>query len=114
MFTIMEKKNSIVPSIEEGKRRLSLYNSLKKDLAGVEHENRRQIVYELMDYVQRLETDQRMPLSIRLKYYYCAETIFRFLYENKQVRLTQVGVDEALFDQVEDVLLSIANEHDED
>ena len=81
----MEKKNSIVPSIEEGKRRLSLYNSLKKDLAGVEHENRRQIVYELMDYVQRLETDQRMPLSIRLKYYYCAETIFRFLYDRNPV-----------------------------
>lgn len=108
-----EKRGRITPSVEDGKRRLALYKSLKSDLHGIDGENRRKVLHELLDYVLRLETDQCMPLVQRLKYYYCAETIFRFLYENKQVQLTKVGVDKTIYQQVKEVLTAIAEEDDE-
>lgn len=108
----MSKKTNVQPSVEEAKRRLELYNSLSAMVADVPKSDRREIMSELAKYVQKVATDQQMPLAMRQKYYRCCEIIFDFLYKSGQVMLSHVGFDRNIRNQVNDVLITIANEYD--
>lgn len=109
----MEKKTNILPSVQNAKLVLKLYNSLKEYLAALDRPDRLEVLSSLQRYANMLETDQQMPLHLRLKYFVCCEAVFEFLYKTKQVRLSHVGFDRKVSRQLQDILITIANDYDE-
>ena len=103
----MKKKNNILPTVEEAKQRIELYNDLS-------HDEKKQVLLLLTKYLDLMEGCQLMEKRISLVYNLCAVLMFEYLYKAGQLSAARVGFDPDIRKHIEDVIITIAKEHDAD
>ncbi len=110
-----QKKNSnISPSVEEAKRRIELYNKLNYAMRDLTHDEKQQVLSLLTVYVGLQECNQLLGRRVSLVYSLCATQVFNYLYKNGQFKADKVGFDPEIRKHIEDVFITLAEEHDAD
>ena len=110
----MKKKNHIQPSIEEAKQRIELYNKLSYAMRDLSHDEKQQVVSLLTVYVNLQGCNQLLERRVSLVYAQCATLVFNYLYRAGQLKADKVGFDPEIRKHIEDVFITIAEEHDAD
>ena len=110
----MENKKNISPSIEEAKQRIELYNNMKHAMRDLSHDEKKQVLLLLTKYLDLMEGCQLMEKRISLVYNLCAVLMFEYLYKTGQLSTARVGFNPDIRKQIEDVIITIAKEHDAD
>ena len=100
----MKQKKNISPSIEEAKQRIELYNKLSYAMRDLTHDEKLQVLMLLAVYMDLQECNQLMERRVSLVYAQCATLVFNYLYRAGQLKA----------DNIEDVFITIAKEHDAD
>ena len=110
----MKMNNNILPSIEEAKQRVELYNKLSYAMRDLSHDDKLQVLILLAVYMNLLECNQLMEKRLSLVYAQCATLVFNYLYRAGQLKADKVGFDPEIRKHIEDVIITIAKEHDAD
>ena len=110
----MKKKNNIQPSIEEAKRRIELYNKLSYAMRDLTHDEKQKVLSLLTVYVGLQECNQLLERRLSLVYSQCATQVFNYLYKAGQLKADKVGFDPEIRKHIEDVFITLAEEHDAD
>jgi hypothetical protein len=110
----MKKKSNIQPSVEEAKRRIELYNKLKYAMRDLTHDEKQQVLLLLTVYMDLQECNQLLEKKVSLVYSLCTTFVFNYLYWNGQLKADNIGFDPEIRKHIEDVFITIAEEHDAD
>ena len=110
----MKKKSNIQPSVEEAKRRIELYNKLKYAMRDLTHDEKQQVLLLLTVYMDLQECNQLLERRLSLVYSLCTTFVFNYLYWNGQLKADNIGFDPEIRKHIEDVFITIAEEHDAD
>ena len=110
----MKKKNHIQPSIEEAKQRIELYNKMSYAMRDLSHDEKLQVLMLLTVYVGLQECNQLLEKRVSLVYSQCATQVFNYLYRAGQLKADKVGFDPEIRKHIEDVFITIAEDHDAD
>ena len=110
----MKKKNNILPTVEEAKQRIELYNNMKHAMRDLSHDEKKQVLLLLTKYLDLMECCQLMEKRISLVYNLCAVLVFGYLYKAGQLKIDKVGFDPEIRKLINDVFITIAKEHDAD
>ena len=110
----MKKKNHIQPSIEEAKQRIELYNKMSFAMRDLSHDDKLQVLILLAVYMNLQECNQLLEKRLSLVYAQCATLVFNYLYKAGQLKADKVGFDSEIRKHIEDVFITIAEEHDAD
>ena len=110
----MKIKKNISPSIEEAKQRIELYNKMCHAMRDLTHDEKLQILLLLTVYMDLQECNQLIGKRLSLVYAQCTTLVFNYLYRNGQLKDNNVGFDPEIRKHIEDVFITIAEEHDAD
>ena len=110
----MKKKNNILPTVEEAKQRIELYNNMKHAMRDLSHDEKKQVLLLLTVYLDLMERNQLVERRLSLVYAQCATFVFNYLYRAGQLKIDKVGFDPEIRKHIEDVIITIAKEHDAD
>ena len=110
----MKKNNNILPTVEEAKQRIELYNNMKHAMRDLSHDEKKQVLLLLTKYLDLMEGCQLMEKRISLVYNLCAVLMFEYLYKAGQFSAARVGFNPDIRKQIEDVIITLAKEHDAD
>ena len=110
----MKKKSNIQPSVEEAKRRIELYNKLKYAMRNLTRDEKQQVLLLLTVYMDLQECNQLLERRLSLVYSLCTTFVFNYLYWNGQLSPDSIGFDPEIRKHIEDVFITIAEEHDAD
>ena len=110
----MKQKKNILPSIEEAKQRIELYNKLSYAMRDLTHDEKLQVLMLLAVYMDLQECNQLMERRVSLVYAQCATLVFNYLYRAGQLKADKVGFDPEIRKHIEDVFITLAKEHDAD
>ena len=110
----MKQKKNILPSIEEAKQRIELYNKMNNAMRDLTHDEKLQVLMLLAVYMNLLECNQLMERRVSLVYAQCATLVFNYLYRAGQLKADKVGFDPEIRKHIEDVFITLAKEHDAD
>ncbi len=110
----MKQKKNISPSIEEAKRRIELYNKLSYAMRDLTHDEKQKILSLLTVYVGLQECNQLLERRLSLVYALCTTLVFNYLYKAGQLSPDNVGFDPEIRKHIEDVFITLTNEHNAD
>ena len=110
----MERKKNISPSIEEAKQRIELYNKMSYAMRDLKRDEKQQVLLLLTVYMDLLECNQLLERRLSLVYAQCTTFVFDYLYRAGQLKADKVGFDPEIRKHIEDVIITIANDHDAD
>ena len=110
----MEKKNHIQPSVDEAMQRIELYNKMSFAMRDLSREEKQRVLLLLVVYMDLQECNQLMEKRLSLVYAQCATLVFNYLYRAGQLKADKVGFDPEIRKHIEDVFITIAEEHDAD
>ena len=110
----MKKKKNISPSIEEAKQRIELYNKMSYAMRDLSHDEKLQILFPLVVYTGLQDYNQLLEKRLSLVYAQCATLVFNYLYRAGQLKADKVGFDPEIRKHIEDVFITLAEEHDAD
>ena len=110
----MKKKSNIQPSVEEAKRRIELYNKLKYAMRDLTHDEKQKVLLLLTVYMDLQECNQLLERRLSLVYSLCTTFVFNYLYKAGQLSPDSIGFDPEIRKHIEDVFITIAEEHDAD
>ena len=110
----MKQKKNISPSIEEAKQRIELYNKLSCAMRDLTHDEKQKVLSLLTVYVGLQECNQLLERRVSLVYSLCTTFVFNYLYKAGQLSPDNVGFDPEIRKHIEDVFITIAEEHDAD
>ena len=110
----MKKKSNIQPSVEEAKRRIELYNKLKYAMRNLTHDEKQKVLLLLTVYMDLQECNQLLERRLSLVYALCTTLVFHYLYKAGQLSPDSIGFDPEIRKHIEDVFITIAEEHDAD
>ena len=110
----MKKNSNISPSIEEVKQRIELYNKMSYAMRDLSLDEKQKVLSLLTVYVGLQECNQLLEKRISLVYSLCATQVFHYLYHAGQFKADKVGFDPEIRKHIEDVFITIAEEHDAD
>jgi len=110
----MERKKNISPSIEEAKQRIELYNKMNYAMRDLKRDEKQQVLLLLTVYMDLLECNQLLERRLSLVYSQCTTFVFDYLYRAGQLKADKVGFDPEIRKHIEDVIITIANDHDAD
>ena len=110
----MKMNNNILPSIEEAKQRIELYNKLSYAMRDLTHDEKLQVLILLTVYMNLQECNQLLEKRLSLVYAQCTTLVFNYLYRAGQLKADKVGFDPEIRKHIEDVFITIAKEHDAD
>jgi hypothetical protein len=112
IITIMEEKKNTLPSVDEAKLRIELYNDLCTDLKGMKRDEVRKILNELDSYVKKMNCLSRMDLTLYLRYVMATQSVYHYLYKTKQLE-REGGFTAETLKAIEDVFITIYKDYDE-
>ena len=78
------------------------------------HDEKKQVLLLLTVYLDLMECYQLMEKRISLVYNLCAVLMFEYLYKAGQLSAARVGFDPDIRKHIEDVIITIAKEHEAD
>lgn len=107
----MEEKKKTLPSVDEAKLRIELYNDLCNDLKGLKRDDVRKILNELDSYVKKMNCLSRMDLSLYLRYVMATQSVYFYLYKTKQLE-HEGGFTAETLKAIEDVFITIYKDYD--
>ena len=107
----MEKKKNVSPSVDEAKLRIELYNELSAKLSA-RTRRRALIVNEMEKYVKLIVSNVNMERRLFLVYSECVDIVFDYFYKIGQLSPDNDSFDPDIRKHIDDVLITIANEHD--
>ena len=110
----MKQKKNILPSIEEAKQRIELYNKMNNAMRDLTHDEKQQVLMLLAVYMNLQECNQLLEKRVSLVYAQCATLVFNYLYRAGQLKADKVGFDPEIRKHIEDVFITIAKGHDAD
>ena len=110
----MKKKNNILPTVEEAKQRIELYNKMCFAMRDLSHQEKQLVLLLLTVYMDLQERNQLVERRLSLVYAQCATFVFNYLYRAGQLKIDKVGFDPEIRKQINDVFITIAKEHDAD
>ena len=110
----MKKNKNITPSIEEAKQCIELYNKMSYAMRDLSHDEKQLVLILLAVYMNLQECNQLMEKRLSLVYAQCATLVFNYLYRAGQLKADKVGFDPEIRKHIEDVFITIAEEHDAD
>ena len=110
----MKKKSNIQPTVEEAKRRIELYNKLCNAMRDLTRDEKQQVLLLLTVYMDLQECNQLLERRLSLVYSLCTTFVFNYLYWNGQLKADNIGFDPEIRKHIEDVFITIAEEHDAD
>ena len=110
----MKKNSNISPSIEEAKQRIELYNKMSYAMRDLTLDEKQKVLSLLTVYVGLQECNQLLERRLSLVYSLCTTFVFNYLYKNGQLKADNVGFDPEIRKHIEDVFITIAEEHDAD
>ena len=110
----MKKNSNISPSIEEAKQCIELYNKMSYAMRDLSRDEKLQILLPLVVYTGLQDYNQLMEKRVSLVYAQCATLVFNYLYRAGQLKADKVGFDPEIRKHIEDVFITIAEEHDAD
>ena len=110
----MKQKKNISPSIEEAKQRVELYNKLNYAMRDLTHDEKQKVLSLLTVYLGLQECHQLLERRVSLVYSLCATFVFNYLYKAGQFKDNHVGFDPEIRKHIEDVFITIDEEHDAD
>ncbi len=105
-------KKNISPSIEEAKQRIELYNKLSYAMRDLTHDEKQKVLWMLVIYMDLQECNQLLEKRISLVYSLCTTLVFNYLYKAGQLSPDNVGFDPEIRKHIEDVFITIDEEHD--
>jgi hypothetical protein len=108
----MEKKKNVSPSVDEAKLRIKLYNDLSAKLSGLSHEEKRIVLEEMEKYVKLIVSNVNMERRLFLAYSECVDIMFEYFYKAGQLNPNNDSFDPEIRKHINDVFITIANEHD--
>ena len=108
----MEKKNHIQPSVDEAKFCIGLYNELSAKLSDLSLEDTRIVLEEMVKYVKLIVSNVNMERRLFLAYSECVDIMFEYFYKAGQLNPNNDSFDPEIRKHIDDVLITIANEHD--
>ena len=109
-----KKNNNILPSIEEAKQRIELYNKMNNAMRDLTHDEKLQVLLLMTVYMGLQECNQLLERRVSLVYSLCATLVFHYLHKAGQLKADKVGFDPEIRKHIEDVFITIAEEHDAD
>ena len=110
----MKKKNHIQPSIEEAMQRVELYNKMSFAMRDLSHDEKLQVLMLMTVYMDLQECHQLLERRVSLVYSLCATLVFHYLFKAGQLSPDKVGFDPEIRKHIEDVFITLAEDHDED
>ena len=110
----MKQKKNISPSIEEAKQRVELYNKMSYAMRDLSHDEKLQVLMLMTVYLDLQECNQLLERRLSLVYSLCATLVFHYLYRAGQLKADKVGFDPEIRKHIEDVFITIAEDHDAD
>ena len=110
----MKQKKNISPSIEEAKQRVELYNKLNYAMRDLSHDEKLQVLMLMTVYLDLQECHQLLERRVSLVYSQCTTLVFNYLYKAGQLKADNVGFDPEIRKHIEDVFITLAEEHDAD
>ena len=110
----MKQKKNISPSIEEAKQRIELYNKLSYAMRDLSQDEKLQVLMLMTVYVGLQECNQLLERRLSLVYSLCTTFVFNYLYKAGQLSPDSIGFDPEIRKHIEDVFITIAEEHDAD
>ena len=110
----MKQKKNISPSIEEAKQRIELYNKMSFAMRDLSREEKQRVLLLLVAYMDLQECNQLMEKRLSLVYSQCTTFVFNYLYRAGQLKADKVGFDPEIRKHIEDIFITIAEEHDAD
>ena len=110
----MKMNNNILPSIEEAKQRIELYNKMSYAMRDLSLDEKQKVLSLLTVYVGLQECHQLLERRVSLVYSLCATLVFHYLYKAGQLKADKVGFDPEIRKHIEDVFITLAEEHDAD
>jgi hypothetical protein len=110
----MKQKKNISPSIEEAKQRIELYNKLSYAMRDLTLDEKQKVLSLLTVYVGLQECHQLLERRVSLVYSLCTTFVFNYLYKAGQLSPDSIGFDPEIRKHIEDVFITIAEEHDAD
>jgi hypothetical protein len=110
----MKKNSNISPSFEEAKQRIELYNKLNYAMRDLTLDEKQKVLSLLTVYVGLQECNQLLEKRVSLVYSLCATQVFNYLYRAGQLKADKVGFDPEIRKHIEDVFITLAEEHDAD
>ena len=108
----MNKKKNISPSVEEAKFCIGLYNELSAKLSGLSLEETRIVLEEMEKYVKLIVSNVNMSRRLFLVYSECVDIVFEYFYKIGQLSPENDSFDPEIRKHINDVFITIANEHD--
>ena len=110
----MEKKKNVSPSVDEAKLRIELYNELSAELSDLSLEETRIVLEEMEKYVKLIVSNVNMERRLFLVYSECVDIVFDYFYKIGQLSPDNDSFDPEIRKRIDDVLITIAKEHDAD
>ena len=110
----MKKNSNISPSIEEAKQRIELYNKMNNAMRDLSHDEKLQVLMLMTVYMDLQECHQLLERRVSLVYSLCATLVFHYLFKAGQLSPDKVGFDPEIRKHIEDVFITLAEDHDED
>ena len=110
----MKQKKNISPSIEEAKQRIELYNKMNNAMRDLSHDEKLQVLMLMTVYMDLQECHQLLERRVSLVYSLCATLVFHYLFKAGQLSPDKVGFDPEIRKHIEDVFITLAEDHDED
>ncbi len=108
----MEKKNHIQPSVDEAKQRIELYNKLSAELSDLSLEETRIVLEEMVKYVKLIVSNVNMERRLFLVYTECVDIMFEYFHKAGQLSPDNDSFDPEIRKRIDDVFITIANDHD--
>ena len=102
--------NNILPSIEEAKQRIELYNKLNNAMRDLSHDEKLQVLILLAVYMDLQECNQLMEKRLSLVYAQCTTLVFNYLYKAGQLKADKVGFAPEIRKHIEDVIITLATD----
>ena len=108
----MEKNKNISPSVDEAMQRIELYNKMSFAMRDLSREEKQRVLLLLVVYMDLQECNQLLEKRLSLVYSQCTTFVFNYLYLAGQLKDGNVGFDPEIRKRIDDVFITIANEHD--
>ena len=103
----MEKKKNISPSVEEAKLCIGLYNELSAKLSDLSLEETHIVLEEMEKYV-------KLIVSNFLVYTECVDIMFEYFHKAGQLSPDNDSFDPEIRKHINDIFITIKNDHDAD
>ena len=110
----MEKKKNISPSVEEAKLCIGLYNELSAKLSDLSLEETRIVLEEMEKYVKLIVSNVNMERRLFLVYSECVDIMFEYFYKAGQLNPNNDSFDPEIRKHIDDIFITIKNDHDAD